>query len=184
MQFKQKQADRPGWGRIAAKRYVQENRNTEQFQGYITYLLLDKVVEPLVVNYGADDICIADDGFVWIMLIPEHQNYSVTVMLNADDEVVQWYFDIIHSSTLSSDGIPVINDLYLDYIHLPDGTTIVKDVKELSEALRDGVITEELHELAMREGNKLLEEIKSGRQYLIHHTELYLDGLWEIRKNT
>ncbi|MBD3922135.1 DUF402 domain-containing protein [Paenibacillus sp. PR3] len=181
MQFKQKQADRPDWRRIAAKRYVQTHRRTESFQGYVTYLLLDKVVEPLVVNYGADDICIADDGFVWIMLIPEHQNYCVTVMVNAGDAVVQWYFDIIHSTALSPDGIPLINDLYLDYIHLPDGTTIVKDMKELAKALQDGIITEDLHDLALREGNKLLEEINSGSHYLIHHTEMYLDGLQEIR---
>jgi uncharacterized protein len=140
--MKQKHANRPNWERIIEKRYFQEYICEDNYEGYISYLFLDSVKEPLIAEYGTKKICILDNGFTWMMLFPSNQLYSVTVMINEQDKVVQWYFDIIHSLEITPAGVPYINDLYLDLIVLPNGEMIVKDEDELNLAFKEGLISD------------------------------------------
>lgn len=180
--MKQKHADRPNWGRILIKRYFQEYISNDEYEGYISYLLLDKAKETLTVKYDTDEICIVDDGFSWMMFFPKNKLYSLTVMINQDYKVLQWYFDIIKSMELTNEGIPLINDMYLDYVVLPNGKLIVKDEEELKNALIDEIISDEEFKIALHEGMKLKKSITEHRNELINNIDKYIEGLKKYRE--
>lgn len=180
--MKQKHANRPDWGRILHKRYFQEHLIEDDFEGYITYLLLDAVKEPLIVKYGIDEICIADDGYSWIMLFPTNKLYSLTVMINQEYEVLQYYFDIVKSIEISTEGIPFIEDMYLDYIVLPNGSLIVKDEEELDEAYQTNLISDEEYKGALLEGDRLRNSISNHTNELINGMNRFVDRLRRIRE--
>ncbi|MCJ8013573.1 DUF402 domain-containing protein [Paenibacillus sp. KQZ6P-2] len=180
--MKQKQADRPNWGRIIEKRYFQEYISDEYFDGYITYLLLDKVKEPLTVTYELERFCIADNGYSWIMLFPTGKPYSLTIMINQKYEVLQWYFDMIQSIGLTNEGVPYMNDMYLDYILIPNGQLITKDVDELESALSEGLITKDDYDKTKLEGEFLRRSIIEGSNEVLKNTEKYVIRLKKYRE--
>jgi predicted RNA-binding protein associated with RNAse of E/G family len=178
--MKQKQANRPNWSRIIQSRYHQEYVKTEFFEGYVTYLLLDSIVEPLIVRYETDELCIVDHGYTWIMIFPVDSHYCLTMMINKDYEVLQWYFDIIYSLEMSPEGIPVINDLYLDIIYLPNGKIIIKDTDELNNALNDRSISKKVYDLAVNAGAKLQKEIEVKSNSLVNNSYFFVERLKTI----
>jgi predicted RNA-binding protein associated with RNAse of E/G family len=181
--MKQKHADRPNWGRILEKRYFQEYIQDEQYEGYVTYLLLDNVREPLLVKYEVEDICIADNGYSWIMFFPKDKLYSLTVMINKKYEVVQWYFDIIKSMELTDKGIPIINDMFLDFIYLPNGKIYIKDEEELKHALEQGLINQEEYSIATQVGMELQSSLADKTNQLINDSNKYIKLLKLIRED-
>jgi len=175
--MKQKHADRSNWERVIEKRYFQEYINEKNYQGYLTYLCLDKVKEPLNAKYGTKKICIVDNGFSWMMFFPTNELYSVTVMINEEYKVLQWYFDIIHSLELTPDGIPYINDMYLDIVVLPNGELIVKDEDELNIAYNEGLISDEDYERTVQVGKDLKNEIINQTNEIVKNIDKYIERL-------
>ncbi|SFM18499.1 hypothetical protein SAMN03159341_11988 [Paenibacillus sp. 1_12] len=165
--MKRKCADRPDWLRILEKEYKQLYVNDDSYRGYITYLHLRKVREPLLVTYDTKDICIVDDGFKWLMYFPQESGYSVTTTFDSHGNIVQWYFDIIKNQGLTNEGIPYIDDLYLDLVLLPDGTLYVLDEDELGEALDAKEISKHDFDNANVILSDLIESIKSHTNYEI-----------------
>lgn len=178
--MKVKYANRPDWGRILEKRYSQEYVQEGDFEGYVACLFLDKVQSPLIVQYGEESLCIADDGFMWMIFFPIDRSYSVTVMINSRYEVVQWYFDMIATLELTDEGVPFVQDMYLDYIYLPSGRLIVKDEDELREALRTEAIGQEAYDDIVRKGTELKLSISSGTNHLITHIQWYIARMKEF----
>ncbi|MCR8644384.1 DUF402 domain-containing protein [Paenibacillus sp. N1-5-1-14] len=174
-QLKQKAANRPNWSRIIEKRYVQKYIQDDQFKGYITLLYLDLVHAPLSAKYENHEICIVDNGYSWLMFFPDEEKYSLTVMRGSEGQVLQYYFDIVKSTYLTSEGIPAIDDLFLDLIILPSGEYYIKDEDELEKALQDGVITQEDYILARTELERLLTQITRQKQSLINEIKRYIE---------
>ncbi|GAA0362956.1 DUF402 domain-containing protein [Bacillus horti] len=181
--LKRKQADRPNWNWIVEKRYVQEYVQNEHFDGDIGYIIMDKVKEPLNVGYDGIELCLADSGYTWIMFFPKGEFYSLALMLNDRYEMIQGYFDIIKSLEYSPEGIPIITDLYLDVVYLPNGQVYLLDEDELEVALNTEVITEEEYSLAKREASKLFQSLSTQSLPLMNEIELYIKRLKKLRKN-
>lgn len=160
--MKTKIANRPNWSRILEKEYKQIYLNDDSYRGHITYLNMRKVRKPLYVNYSSEDICIIDDGYTWMMHFPDDSNYSVTTAFDANGKVVQWYFDIIKNQGLTSEGIPYIEDLYLDVVFLPNGNLHILDEDELDEALKSNEITKEDFDMAKVTLTNLIESIDNN----------------------
>lgn len=179
--MKRKIANRPDWARLIRKRYVQQYVADESFEGHLSLLFLDEVREPLQVTYGEREVCIAGNGHVWILFFPNRGRYSVTVMLNERNEVVQWYFDIVNSIQLNDEGVPVIEDLYLDLVVLPTGETYSLDEDELAAALDEGVIDRETYELAETEMDKLKHSVVQGENVFINEIETYVELVCKYR---
>jgi predicted RNA-binding protein associated with RNAse of E/G family len=171
--MKQKYANRPNWSRINKKRYFQEYVQDEIYEGYISLLYLDQVREPLTVKYGNHDIRIVDHGYSWIMFFPDNKHFSLTVMVDNNNEIKQWYFDIVKSIKLSDEGIPVIEDLYLDLVVLPNGEYYILDEDELTTAFDEGIIDTHDYKLATDELEELRKSIERGENGLINNTERY-----------
>ena len=97
--------------------------------------------------------------------------------MNEKDEIVVWYIDIINSQGYDEDGIPYIEDLYLDVVVYPDGKLIVDDMDELEKALQENDIKEEQFDLAIKTSMKLKGGLLSNINEFIKYTKECYDLL-------
>ncbi|WBL17053.1 DUF402 domain-containing protein [Sutcliffiella sp. NC1] len=165
--LKRKFGDLSNWKRVIKRKYSQTYLETKEFKGYITLLNTIKVTEPLSVQYGEKLVCIVDDGYMWLQQFPFNKNHSVTTMFDADGNIVQWYIDICLRNGMKN-GIPWMDDLFLDIVVLPSGELIVKDADELEDALSKGIIDKALYDLAWKEVHNLKSLIGTGSFKLIN----------------
>ena len=157
-----KRADRPGWLRLRAQRFICQRIADDRVNGYATLLRMLEVAEPLWVPHHEQRICIADAGYAWLQLFPEGANYTHTTMFDADGQPVQEYIDLVAEQGVDEDGIPWYDDLYLDIAWIPEGTPLLLDQEELEAAHTIGAITDEQYELARGEAARLLVAIALG----------------------
>ncbi len=181
--IKRKYANRSRWKRVLDKKYAQAFLDTKKFKGYITLLQLMKVAEPLSFRYEEQNICIVDDGYMWLQQFPLEKKHSVTTMFDNNGNIVQWYIDVCLENGVEND-IPYWDDLYLDIILLPSGEVIQKDGDELEEALLNGIIDRSLYESAWDEVHTLTELINTRSLELLdlshHHKEFLVNELKKL----
>ena len=77
-------------------------------------------------------------------------------MFDNNKNLIEWYFDVSKQIGIEN-GIPYEDDLYLDYVIMPDKKEIILDEDELLNAVEIGDITEEDKELAY----KVVEQLKT-----------------------
>ncbi|WP_442600754.1 DUF402 domain-containing protein [Paenibacillus sp. KN14-4R] len=175
--MKRKLADRPYWSRILKKEYKQVYINDISFCGYITSLALN---EPLYVKYDTEELCIVDEGYLWVMHFPDGMNYTITTTIDKQGRIVQWYFDVVQSQGINEDGIPYIDDLYLDLVYLPDGRIFILDEDELEEALSKGLIKQSEYESAYQTLNEIINSLKTNTNSIINNILNHLELLENI----
>lgn len=112
----------------------------EIFSGHICCVKV-RCEKPLVVNDGSREICIKDDDYTWILLYPSGSNYAITVIFDAGNRLVEWYFDIAKNVGVER-GIPYEDDLFLDMVITPEGCELILDEGELQDAKSAGIIDE------------------------------------------
>ncbi|GAB2546918.1 hypothetical protein [Gracilibacillus alcaliphilus] len=78
--LKRRYGDRSEWKRVTDREYVQSFFDTEGFNGYVTLLKVNKVSAPLHVQYGDEQVCIVDNGFMWIQHFPTNERHSLTTI--------------------------------------------------------------------------------------------------------
>jgi len=110
-----------------------------------------------------------------MMHFPEGVDYSVTTTFDRNGEVVQWYFDIIKNKGLTNEGIPFIDDLYLDLVFLPDGAMYALDEDELEEALKANEITKQEYDKAKVTLTELIESIKNNTNIEIKESKRHFE---------
>ena len=95
------------------------------------------------------------------------KNCKVTKVLNAKNELVYWYCDIMQMTDgpkkEPDETSLVMEDLLIDVLVYPDGSIRVLDLDEAAEAAEQGLITPAMLHLGMRAANNLLNDIYSGR---------------------
>jgi len=161
-----KRADRPGWPRLRAQRFICQRIADGRVNGYATLLKMLEVAEPLWVMHHDQRICIADNGYIWLQIFPEGTNYTHTTMFDADGQPVQEYIDIVAEHGIGEDGTPWYDDLYLDITWIPEGTPLLLDQEELEAAHAIEAITDEQYELARGEAARLLVALTLGEYTL------------------
>lgn len=112
------------------------------------------VAEPFMVHAGDATICIIDENYVWIELYPDDETYAITIKYDDKDNLIEWYFDVAKEVGIEN-GIPYEDDLYLDLLILPGGSSMILDEDELEAALRNGFVTKEDYDLAYGTLHKL-----------------------------
>jgi len=167
MKIKHKLANRPSWSRIIEKDYSCKYIDTPEFKGYVTKLVLKKVKKPLYVFMHRNKLKVADDGYVWYMLFPDDEHYSLTAMADDEGNFVQFYFDIVFKNELNEDGVPGFDDLFLDVVFTKDDS-ILLDEEDLSAALREGLIDPDTADLAYFTAMKILNETEGHYEDLCH----------------
>ncbi|MCA1053729.1 DUF402 domain-containing protein [Rossellomorea aquimaris] len=177
--MKRKYGNYPNWKRVLRREYAKTYIDQCSFKGYVTLLNMKEVAEPLMVNYGGKEICIADNGYSWLQHFPEHQSFSLSTIFNEHGEIMQWYIDICFEIGVE-DGVPWMDDLYLDIVILPGGEVIHLDIDELEDALTDSIITEKQYELAWEEFNRINRLIDRGEFHLVKLAHVHKQMLEQI----
>lgn len=90
------------------------------------------------------------------------RGFKVSKFYDHDDNLISWYCDIIDYSFDKATDTYVFTDLLVDVIVYPDGFVRVVDLNELADAARDGLLTAEQMQLALRRTDKLLSLIYKG----------------------
>ena len=154
--------------------YIQDRIENEYFNGYLCYTKLDNIDEPLVVNNSLYDLCIIKNNYEWYQLFSLDRNYVLTIMIDENKNVIQWYFDISYKIGLDN-GVPYEMDMYLDLIITKEGNIIKMDEEELIDAYNKGELTKEDLDNAYDIYNYLvdkyynnLDELKELTNYLIN----------------
>lgn len=178
--MKRKYLDRSDWKRILNKSlkitYIKEN----DFEGYAAVFYLHKVREPLIIEMVGKQVCLADDGYIWMQHLPSKENYALTTMYDQYGNIVQWYFDIIKGSGVSEDGIPFYDDLYLDVVALPTSEIMLIDEDELQEALDTGDITQQDYDMAYEKSYGIMREISNKLDKLSDFSNKYLEYMEKL----
>lgn len=176
--MKRKYGDRRDWHRITQKSYHQTYLNSEDYTGYITLYIIEDLREALHQNIKGFTYCIADKGYSWLQHFPKGEHYTITSMFNHYGELIQCYIDICVRHGTTIEGIPWLDDMYLDIIVTPNGRYKILDADELDDALADGSITHEEYLHAWDVTNNLIEKIKHDelqllKQCLIHRQQCF-----------
>ena len=157
-----KRADRPGWPRLRARRFVCQRIGDEHLSGYVTLLRMVEVAEPLWVTHHEQRVCIADAGYSWLQIFPEGASHTHTTMFDAEGQPVQDYIDLVAEQGVTDDGVPWYDDLYLDIAWIAESAPLLLDQEELEAAHAIGAITQEQYDLARGEAARLLVALTLG----------------------
>ncbi len=154
--MKRKTFDRRRWARVISG----EQTVLPLPEGVIVNYRANQVTTPFFVQLAGRSVCILDSGYRWVHYAPAGARHALTVQLDASGQLQQFYVDVGEQSGVTEDGLPWMDDLYLDIVGTVDVTpqgrwsvahTEVIDQKELDEALRLGLVTPPQHALAWAE---------------------------------
>ena len=129
------------------------------------YLSTKKIIDAEKTLITKNGVCIIDNGYYIVELIPKNKNYSMRVFLDNNKEVLEYYFDISLQNGLDDETkIPYYDDLYLDVVADANFENItILDEDELKEAYEKNEITKDQFELANHEKDKLVEELREKK---------------------
>ncbi len=131
--------------------------------------------ERLIVNENGTGLCLSDVGYRWLNYLPDNEHWCMTTMYDQHGRIVEWYFEITKSNS-TEDGVPCMDDLFLDIVVLPNGEIIKLDEDELNEALANGESTQGEFQLAYRTCDHLMNSgILDARHLLLFSKELLAD---------
>lgn len=159
------------WKCIKSKKISGQTIDTDVFKGYIGLIEIEEVSEKQIWKFNGEDIVVCDKGLKWLSILPQNDYYCITAMMNEKNDILLWYIDMIAAQGTDVDGIPYIDDLYLDLVVYPDGTIVVDDMDELKDALGKNDITNEQFELAMDTSVRLKEGLLSNIESFIDFTK-------------
>ena len=111
-------------------------------RGYSALIEFTEGNEKFYKEFNGENICLAGDGYKWLMILPLDEHWCITAFYDANGKIIEWYFDISKQNFIDENGLLSIDDMYLDLVLLPDGSTVMLDEDELIEALQTGAITQ------------------------------------------
>lgn len=127
-----------------------------QHPGHSSLIYFLEGTSKLIINENSIDLCLSDDGYKQLNYLPDNKNWCMTAMYNRHGEIIEWYFDVTKSNFIDNNGIPCMDDLFLDIVLFPNGDIIILDEDELQEALTKGEIGQEEYQFAYRICDKLI----------------------------
>lgn len=177
--LKRRYLHRKDWKRILKRDYKEMEIENKDFNGYIALLTLIEVADPLLTKYLDTEVCIANNLYSWLQQLPLNENFAITTMFDDKGEIIQWYIDITYQNGVE-DGLPFMDDLYLDIIVLPTGEIIEKDKDELLEALKNHEITQQQFDFAYQIFNQVLNHIQTDSFNYFSLSKLHRNLLLDI----
>ena len=153
--------------------YSQKRIDEEFFKGYVAFVKIKDVQNPLIVNDGEKDVCIKDNDYKWIEVYPDNEHYAVTIMFDNNDNLIEWYFDIAKEIGIEN-NIPYEDDLYVDIVITPNGRKEILDEEELMDALNNNEITQKDVELVYETVKLIEDKFVNNFSYLTDLTDKFL----------
>jgi len=121
--------------------YDYEVKKLDDGEAYTALITFLPGSRELIVEYDGEKVCLASPGYKLLMYLPLNEYWCLATAFNLKNEVHEWYFDISRSNFIDEDGMPCIDDIYLDLAVMHDGKIVTLDADELQEALDNGEIT-------------------------------------------
>ena len=90
------------------------------------------------------------------------EGVKISKFYTAQHEFICWYCDIVTHSYECTTDTYIFIDLLADVLIYPDGVVKVVDLDELADAIRDGLLTPDLFQAALRQLDWLLKMIYQG----------------------
>ncbi|WP_225429965.1 DUF402 domain-containing protein [Deinococcus detaillensis] len=165
--LKRKVFDRRNWQRVVGGG---EQTTLVVPSGVIVDYRAGEVHSPLVVPFENRTLRILDTGYRWVHYAPTAAKHALTLQLDEAGHIRQLYIDIGEASGVGAEGLPWIDDLYLDVVGMvevqPGGEwhvtkTEVLDEDELDEALRLGHILPKQYTAAWSGAHAVLSGLKA-----------------------
>lgn len=155
-------ADRRNDKNIIKKQFVMIDSDNADFKGKLGLISLEEVNQKFIAKRpNGNSETVIDNGFKILTFFPENGAYCCTVMINRENQILQWYFDILKSNCNYDFGVPFGEDMFLDVILLPNGEFYMIDEDDLSEALQNNLITREEFEKAYTQAREVEEIAKN-----------------------
>ena len=157
--MKRKRLDRDiGWG-FQGFPYYQFRLETEGFCGLVSLIDILSGEQFFWITEKAGNVPTTGAGMKWLQLVPDGKSRLITAMYKPDGVLSVCYVDVTERLEYDPDGVAAYVDKYLDVVFTPEGDVSVHDRDELDEALRAGDITEEQYMAAIKECDRILEEM-------------------------
>ncbi|GGK90764.1 DUF402 domain-containing protein [Deinococcus radiotolerans] len=136
-------------------------------EGWLVDVTFTHVPEPHAVTVHGVTVPTLVVGARWLTLVPT-QRYAALLVILYGEAPVFAYADVCAATGLDEDGLPGLDDLYLDVRATLDpewrpGVPEIIDTDELDAALHSGEITPDQHALAWATAREVEHE-------LVHNT--------------
>lgn len=141
-------------------------------EGWLVDVTFTHVPEPHTVTVHGVTVPTLAVGAHWLTLVPTQGHAALLVILNGETPVFA-YADVCAATGLGEDGLPWLDDLYLD-VRAPlsadwtPGVPEIIDADELDAALHSREITPEQHALAWATARDISDRLKHGDFSLLH----------------
>ncbi len=151
------------WG--ADFTYSLKNKH-EGITGIACLTRINTIPKPLIAATVYGDLCLADNGYTWLMFLPDKEKWCLSALYDETGGIVEWYFDIIGESFVDESGMSFFSDMYLDVVVRPNGEVITLDEDELEEALASGDITCEEYDNTYKTYRHMLTDKTASLEYV------------------
>ena len=145
--------------------------NDEYMHGNVSTLQIIKTKKNWTVD--EEKRCIMDEGYTWLEMYPQGENYCITAMCDKNKNIKEWYIDIAKYTGIE-EKVPYEDDLYLDVVIVPDGRVHILDENELLEAYNNEIITKEEYNLAYATRDIVIRKYANNIEELVKMTKKYL----------
>ena len=166
------------WKCMLSKNRIGKRFETKELTGYLGLLEIGEVSEPQIWEYQGKPLTVCDNHYRWLTILPEDDFYCITVMMNEKEQIQVCYIDMFETQGYDEDGVPWINDLYLDLVVYPDGVVAEDDRDELEAALLGGDISKAQFALAVN----TCEKLKKGLLKDKNEFQAYIRRMFELFK--
>ena len=139
-------------------------------------LILDEVTEPLVLDNNLGKYTVAANGYKWLQIAVENENYWITAMFDDNNNIVQIYCDVTDGNVLGDN--PYFDDLFIDIVLYNDNVFMI-DQDDLINAYREGVITTLQYNKAKVASLRLYDFVKDNKKEIIDYCYRMLNELSE-----
>ena len=183
--MKIKRADFPNWPKVEDKSYINMYVNNPDFKGNISLLTAVKIKPEhrLVGDNDGKEEVLFDDNFKRLEFYPEdNKHVAFMASFNEKDELLHWYFDIAKKTDVTAEGVPYIEDLYLDIMYYKSGNHKFLDEDDLKDALDRKEISKEDFDMAYNVANDVIKALDGKADWLAKFTYKYYKLLKEQEK--
>lgn len=150
---------RDEWRGISQKSFCQASFETRELSGTAGLLRIERADRPLFV--GPERLCVVGAGVTWLEVAPQDGYWFITSMFDPAGRLFEYYVDLTDGTHQDEAGNVWFDDLFLDVIMTRGQEPRLEDQDELEQALREGLITRVQYERTLREGERLLEGLRT-----------------------
>lgn len=165
---------------VFQRKYTHCMINDSCFQGEVALLQFIKVSHPLLKRKRNKDIYIIKENAYWLQLAPYQENIWLTVIIDEQGNITEYYFDITDGNHIIENGDSYFDDLYLDVVMNVQKDITVLDEDELEIAYKNQDITYQQYQKALATKDHLISFLQKNKENI----DSYCLSLFQLLKTS